>query len=93
MSASVILSSDTHTARFVTHGGSCSSGIPSTTASSDTFCVEPVQSDTTSESIDSSKKLKTFWFTFDSNNNGSFPEIFKVNGSATLKKLPDLSVA
>ena len=85
MSASVILSSDTHTAKFVTHGGNCSSEIPRIVASSDTSCVEPVQSDTNSKSISSSKKLTTFWRNGASNTSGSEPDISKVNGNATLK--------
>ena len=45
MSARVILSSDTHIARFATQEGSCSSGIPRIIASSETSCEEPFQSD------------------------------------------------
>ena len=41
MSASVILSSDTQTAKFVTHGGNCSSGIPRIVVSSETYWGEP----------------------------------------------------
>ena len=53
MSAIVILSSDAHTAKFVTHGGNCSSGIPRTAASSETSWEEPVQSEINSKSKDS----------------------------------------
>jgi len=45
MSDRVILSSDTHKARFVTHRGNCSSGIPRTAVNSETSCEEPVQSE------------------------------------------------
>ena len=57
----VILSSDTHVARFTTHLGMDSAGIPINNSNSATSCEDPFQLETNSASIASSKKLTTFW--------------------------------
>ena len=84
----VILSSDTHVARFTTHLGTDSPGITISDSSSATSCEDPFQLETNCVSIPSSKKLTTFWRNGASNVRGSGPDISKVNGNATLKKFP-----
>jgi hypothetical protein len=56
----VILSSDTHVARFTTHLGTDSAGIPISDSNSATSYEDPFKLETNSASIPSSKKLTTF---------------------------------
>ena len=61
ISPTVILSSDTHVVRFMTHLATDSAGIPINGSNSATSLEDPFQLETNSASIASSKKLTTFW--------------------------------
>jgi hypothetical protein len=62
--------------------------IPINNSNSTTSCEDPSQLETNSASIYSSKKLTTFWRNGVSNIKVSGPDISKVNGNSTLKKIP-----